>query len=178
MSDTLEYQPSERDLALSSHARRKAFHRSIEAKAEALRAPPIVCPARTWEDVAPPVVELPGMTAPEFYKECWFQILSVSPPPRLSLAQIKNAVCQHYGVTAAEMISARRQLFIIRPRQVAMYLCRQLTLLSMPVIGNAFGGRDHTTILHASRRVPFFMANDKKFAEEVAGIRAHLESLL
>lgn len=182
MSETLEHHPSEKELALSAHMRRQVFHRSIDAKAAALRAPPVVCPARSWDSVAPPARPEPPAPAeaPAKYqfKETWFQIVDVSAPRQLSMGQIKRAVCDHYGVNVNDVVSARRTLDIIRPRQVAMYLCKELTGLSLPQIGMQFGDRDHTTILHAVRKITRLVGEDANLAEAVDTIRRRLESLL
>lgn len=175
MSDTLDH---ERELALTAPQRHELFHRDIMAKAAALTAPK---PFPTWESVAPaplPEAELPSMPAPEFYKECWFQIDGVSPCKKLTMMQIKQTVCRHFGVSHEDMVSARRSGYIIRPRQVAMYLCKELTPFSLPMIGRAFGGRDHTTALHAVRRIQAFIRIEPDLASSVAGLRFHLESLL
>jgi hypothetical protein len=79
--------------------------------------------------------------------------LNSTVPPSLSIRAIQSVVCQHYGVSLADLCSSRRDLVIVLPRQVAVWLCRRLTTHSMPAIGHHFGGRDHTTILHAARRV-------------------------
>lgn len=175
MSDTLDH---ERELALTAPQRHERFHREIKAKAAALRVPK---PFPTWQSVTPlplPEAELPSMPAPEFYKECWFQIDGVSPCKKLSMMQIKQAVGIHYRVSVEDMVSQRRQKYIVLPRFVAMYLCKQLTPFSLPVIGRDFGGRDHTTALSAIRRVEAMVETDPKLATTVAQLRAHLESLL
>lgn len=75
------------------------------------------------------------------------------PPVR----RIINTVGQHYGISANDIVSARRTADIVLPRQVAMYLARQTTPLSLPQISRSFGNRDHTTILHAIRRIKFYL---------------------
>ena len=76
-------------------------------------------------------------------------------PPRAgprSIGEIQAAACTHFGISGEELVSSARSARIAWPRQVAMYLARELTSESLPVIGRQFGGRDHTTVLHACRR--------------------------
>lgn len=95
--------------------------------------------------------------------------------PRIpQLSEIKAAVCAHFGVQLFEMSSHRRGRAVARPRQVAMYLACEMTPLSLPAIGRHFGGRDHTTVMHARRMVPEFTARDKTLSAAVDDIRARL----
>ena len=187
MIGTLENPTAERELALSAPARRKEFHRGIDAKAAALRAKEIDAAtaaaeaerlaAATWESEAPAWPVTPPLSEREFFKECWFLIEGVS-PKRPSLGEIKRAVCSHYRLPEEAMIVGRRRVDWLRPRQLAMYLCNTMTTKSMPEIGRAFGGADHTTVLHAGRRLPVLMAKDPTFAAVVAKIRTQLEEAL
>ena len=86
--------------------------------------------------------------------------LNSSVPQPLSIRAIQLAVCQHYRITLIDLLSARRTAAVVLPRQVAVWLCRRLTTHSMPAIGQHFGGRDHTTILHAARRVDELRRSD------------------
>ena len=88
---------------------------------------------------------------------------------------IKGLVCDRYNVRPAEMDSPRRARSVARPRQVAMYLAKQLTSLSLPDIGRKFG-RDHSTVLHGVRKIEGLMKDDKALAEEVEALRRQLES--
>jgi chromosomal replication initiator protein len=74
------------------------------------------------------------------------------------------------------MSSARRARAVARPRQVAMYLSKQLTSRSLPEIGRAFGGRDHTTVMHAVRKIEELVKSDSAFAEDVELLTRMLES--
>ena len=74
-----------------------------------------------------------------------------------------------------DLISARRARVVARPRQVAMYLCKMLTSKSLPEIGRGFGGRDHTTVIHAVRKIEELMATDGQLAEDVENLRRLLE---
>jgi hypothetical protein len=88
-----------------------------------------------------------------------------------STTQIKSAVCEAFDVPEAEMVSANRERPIARPRQVAMYLSRQLTTYSYPNIGRFFGNRDHTTVIHAVTQVTRLMGEDPLFKDKVETIR-------
>ncbi len=95
---------------------------------------------------------------------------------KVSIQEIQKRVCEHYNIRVAEMSSARRARNIARPRQIAMYLAKQLTSKSLPDIGRHFGDRDHTTVMHAVSRVTELIAQDAAFAEDVELLRRMLES--
>jgi chromosomal replication initiator protein len=80
---------------------------------------------------------------------------------RHSIDEIQAAACEHFGVSSEEMLSSSRTARVAWPRQVAMYLSRELTGESLPAIGRRFGGRDHTTVLHAWRRTSAKIAADE-----------------
>jgi len=95
---------------------------------------------------------------------------------RVTIQEIQKKVAEHWNIRVSEMSSARRSRNIARPRQVAMYLAKQLTSKSLPDIGRHFGDRDHTTVMHAVSRVTALMAADAAFAEDVELLRRMLES--
>ena len=86
---------------------------------------------------------------------------------RVTIDEIQRRVAEHFNMKMAEMTSARRARVVARPRQVAMYLCKQLTQRSLPEIGRKFGGRDHTTVMHAVRKIEELMLSDRALAEDV-----------
>ncbi|MEQ8605074.1 MAG: chromosomal replication initiator protein DnaA [Marivibrio sp.] len=94
---------------------------------------------------------------------------------RITIEEIQKRVAEHYNIKLAEMHSARRSRAIARPRQVAMYLAKQLTSRSLPEIGRKFGGRDHTTVMHAVKKVDELRGSDAGFAEDVELLRRMLE---
>jgi len=94
---------------------------------------------------------------------------------RLSIDDIQRKVAEHYNIRLTEMASARRSRAVARPRQVAMYLAKQLTSRSLPEIGKRFGNRDHTTVLHAVNKITELMQEDPAFAEDVSLLRKMLE---
>ncbi len=93
-----------------------------------------------------------------------------------SLADITAAACHHFDLTPAELVSSSRAPRIAWPRQIAMYLARELTASSLPAIGRHFGGRDHTTVLHACRRTSSRMSTDPSARTAVDNVRAELRS--
>lgn len=90
--------------------------------------------------------------------------------PRIE--QVQSAVCERYGVTMVDLSSVRRTANIVLPRQVAMYLCRELTLRSLPEIGRRFGMRDHTTVLHATRKIHSLRSTDEKLDADLVALSA------
>lgn len=92
-----------------------------------------------------------------------------------TIAQIKEAVSDYFKIPPIEMISARRGRWCARPRQVAMYLARTMTLNTLPDIGHRFGGRDHTTVIHAVRQITKLMATDDDIALAVAELTKRLD---
>jgi chromosomal replication initiator protein len=93
---------------------------------------------------------------------------------RLSVEEIQRKVAEHFNLKVAEMYSDRRSRIVARPRQVAMYLSKQLTTHSLPEIGRKFGGRDHTTVMHAVKKVDELMLADPAMAEDVELLRRAL----
>ena len=94
---------------------------------------------------------------------------------RVTIEEIQKRVAEHFNIKLSEMSSARRSRAVARPRQVAMYLAKQLTQRSLPEIGRKFGGRDHTTVMHAVRKVDELRGADAAFAEDVELLRRMLE---
>ena len=93
---------------------------------------------------------------------------------RVTIEEIQKRVAEHFNIRIADMHSARRARSVARPRQVAMYLAKQLTSRSLPEIGRKFGGRDHTTVMHAVKKVDELRDIDSSFAEDVELLRRML----
>ena len=89
---------------------------------------------------------------------------------RITVDDIQKTVSEYYGLKQADLLSERRNRAIARPRQTAMWLCKQLTTRSLPDIGRRFGGRDHTTVLHAVRRIEELKAIDAPLAADVEAL--------
>jgi chromosomal replication initiator protein len=94
---------------------------------------------------------------------------------RITIDDIQKQVAAHFNIRLADMYSARRARSIARPRQVAMYLAKQLTSRSLPEIGRKFGGRDHTTVMHAVRKVEELRDTDSSFAEDLELLKRILQ---
>ncbi|HEY0115671.1 MAG TPA: chromosomal replication initiator protein DnaA [Allosphingosinicella sp.] len=94
---------------------------------------------------------------------------------RISIDEIQTKVSEHYRIRKAEMTSARRAREVARPRQVAMYLSKQLTPRSLPEIGRRFGGRDHTTVIHAVRRIEQLRSEDTELDNDIRLLTRQLE---
>jgi chromosomal replication initiator protein len=87
---------------------------------------------------------------------------------RVKIEDILKVVSRHYNVGRNDLLSARRAREVVMPRQIGMYLAKKLTARSLPEIGRRFGGRDHSTVLHAVRKIDEQMKNDEKLARELA----------
>ena len=95
---------------------------------------------------------------------------------RTTIDQIQKKVAEHFNIKISDMHSARRSRTIARPRQIAMYLSKNLTTRSLPEIGRKFGGRDHTTVIHAIKKVEELKKNDSNFTEDVEILTRSLET--
>jgi chromosomal replication initiator protein len=96
-------------------------------------------------------------------------------PRRVKIEDIQRVVARQYNVSRSDLLSSRRTANVVRPRQVAMYLAKTLTLRSLPEIGRRFGGRDHTTVLHAVRKIEGLVGNDVALAEEIEVLKRQLQ---
>jgi chromosomal replication initiator protein len=94
---------------------------------------------------------------------------------RVTIEDIQKRVAEYFSIKTSDMQSARRSQNVARPRQVAMYLSKMLTTRSLPEIGRKFGGRDHTTVLHAVKKVEEIISQDKEFSEDLEILRRTLE---
>ena len=94
-------------------------------------------------------------------------LVNAGEPKRVRIEDIQRIVARHYNVSKQELVSNRRTRVIVKPRQIAMYLSKTLTPRSFPEIGRRFGGRDHTTVLHAVRKIEDLIAKDTKLNHEL-----------
>ncbi|MBV2142183.1 chromosomal replication initiator protein DnaA [Falsochrobactrum sp. TDYN1] len=94
-------------------------------------------------------------------------LIRAGEPKRIRIEEIQRIVARHYNVSKQDLLSNRRTRTIVKPRQVAMYLAKMLTPRSLPEIGRRFGGRDHTTVLHAVRKIEDLVGADTKLAQEL-----------
>jgi chromosomal replication initiator protein len=94
---------------------------------------------------------------------------------RVKIEDIQKLVASHYSVSRADILSSRRTAAVVKPRQVAMFLAKMLTLRSLPEIGRRFGGRDHTTVLHAVRKIEGLLQSDTILREELELLKRMLQ---
>jgi hypothetical protein len=95
---------------------------------------------------------------------------ALSYKPRVLVSVVRRVVCARYGVNETDLLSVRRTAKVVRPRQIAMYLAKTLTTNSLSEIGRRFGGRDHTTVLHAVRKIGAIKESDPVVAAELRAL--------
>jgi chromosomal replication initiator protein len=110
----------------------------------------------------------------ELTQDCLADILRAS-DRKLTIEEIQRKVAEHYNIRLSDMIGPKRVRTIARPRQIAMYLAKQLTLRSLPEIGRRFGGRDHTTIMHGVRKIEELMSTDSQLSDDLQMLRRQLQ---
>ncbi|MFY0595417.1 MAG: chromosomal replication initiator protein DnaA [Cognatishimia sp.] len=108
-------------------------------------------------------------------QDCLSDVLRAS-ERKISVEEIQRRVAEHYNIRLSDMIGPKRVRTFARPRQVAMFLCKQLTSRSLPEIGRRFGGRDHTTVMHGVRRIEELRSSDGQIAEDLELLRRALEA--
>jgi chromosomal replication initiator protein len=94
---------------------------------------------------------------------------------RMRIEEIQRVVSRHFNVSRSDLLSARRTANVVRPRQIAMYLAKTLTLRSLPEIGRRFGGRDHTTVLHAVRKIEALIRTETALAAQIDALKCELQ---
>jgi chromosomal replication initiator protein len=108
-------------------------------------------------------------------QDCLADVLRAS-QQKISIEEIQRRVAEHYNIRISDLIGPKRLRAFARPRQVAMFLCKQLTSRSLPEIGRRFGGRDHTTVMHGVKRIQELRNQDAQIDEDVELLRRSLES--
>ncbi|WP_068084647.1 chromosomal replication initiator protein DnaA [Polycladidibacter stylochi] len=103
-------------------------------------------------------------------------LIRAAEPRRVKIEDIQRVVSKHYNVSRADLLSARRTRTIVRPRQIAMYLAKMMTPRSLPEIGRRFGNRDHTTVLHAVRKIEELSKADNGLAQELELLKRMLDA--
>lgn len=93
---------------------------------------------------------------------------------RITVDEIQKTTADHFGLKQSDLLSERRTRAVTRPRQIAMYLCKQLTTRSYPDIGRRFGGRDHTTAIHAVKRIEALIGTDEQIARDTEALTRKL----
>lgn len=116
----------------------------------------------------------PPPARPKYFP--WFSITEELGPRKILISQIQRSVAAHFGIKVTDLISARRTRDLIIPRHIAIYLAKEMTPRSLPAIGRAFGGRDHTTALNAIRNTRARLElGDPEVTAAVAAVRAEIE---
>ncbi|ARC35779.1 chromosomal replication initiator protein DnaA [Paracoccus yeei] len=108
-------------------------------------------------------------------QECLADILRAN-DRKVSIEEIQRKVAEHYNIRLSDMIGPKRVRTVARPRQIAMYLAKQMTSRSLPEIGRRFGGRDHTTIMHGVKKIEELRSADRSLAEDIDLLRRLLEA--
>ncbi|MDQ3921072.1 MAG: chromosomal replication initiator protein DnaA [Actinomycetota bacterium] len=103
-------------------------------------------------------------------------ILLVAAYREIPVELIQHEVCRYFGISKADLVSANRSKAFAYPRQIAMYLCRELTDESLPKIGRAFGGRDHSTVMHATSKISNLINSDRDVFNQIHEITYHIKS--
>ena len=111
----------------------------------------------------------------ELTQDCLADILKAS-DRKVTVEEIQRKVSEHYNIRLSDMIGPKRVRTYARPRQVAMYLAKQLTSRSLPEIGRRFGGRDHTTVMHGVKRIEELRNKDSQIADDLELLRRSLEA--
>ena len=111
----------------------------------------------------------------ELTQDCLADVLRAS-ERKVTVEEIQRKVSDYYNIRLSDIIGPKRLRSYARPRQVAMYLCKQLTSRSLPEIGRRFGGRDHTTVMHGVRRIEELKLTDVQLADDVEMLRRALEA--
>lgn len=171
------YTPSEREAVIARRARLQRI------AGRAVADTPIILRAQTAENVPEPAPQLSWEEKQKHLhqkiKTPWFSIVGDSGPTeprRPSLEQIRRAVGQYYGFSQTILIAQRRTAPVVHARQVAMYLAKTLSLRSLPEIGRRFGNRDHTTVLHAVRKIEALIKTEGSVGAEIEAITAELRA--
>jgi chromosomal replication initiator protein len=111
----------------------------------------------------------------ELAQDCLADVLRAS-ERKITIEEIQRRVAEHYNIRLSDLIGPKRVRPVARPRQGAMYLCKKLTTRSLPEIGRRFGGRDHTTVMHAIKRIEELIQTDSQLADDIEMLRRSLEA--
>jgi len=111
-----------------------------------------------------------------FYQNFWcWDLVTATNRILPTVKNIQNVVANHFDISVMDMVSARRTKNLILPRHVALYLAKEMTELSYPVIGRYFGGRDHSTIIHAVEKITARMESEPELKRTIDGLRGLFE---
>lgn len=180
-----------------SQAKFMQEHRERRARIAALAKPDtgIIClsaSARSQRAEVPPVVELAPIpeTPPvqqwaerqfQIHKPTWFSIVEEIDPPKTvkpTVGMIQRICAKYFDLSLNRLLSCSRAYEVVRPRQIAMFLAKEFTMQTLPEIGRRFEGKDHTTILHAVRKIAKKAGDDKQLADDLDALREQIRSAL
>lgn len=138
----------------------------------------------TADRTEPPPVEKPQQESPDDdwadrQKKLWFGVVADLGPvtPRaIHISDIQKAAANFYNSTVTDMCGPRRTAQVVRARQIAMYLAKTLTLRSLPDVGRRFGNRDHTTVLHAVRKIEGLLPRDPNLVAEIEFLKSEVSA--
>ena len=169
--------PTQIEIARKKREREERFALAAQRLAQSkvvVVAPPVV-PVDPGAAVAD-WVERQKQLAPTPMKETWFSIVDeiVTEPARPRIEQIQRETIAFFEIPMTALMSERRTADVVLPRQVAMYLSKNLTIRSLPEIGRRFGGRDHTTVLHSVRKIERLLLTDEDVKDAVETIKQKL----
>jgi chromosomal replication initiator protein len=109
----------------------------------------------------------------ELTQDCLSDVLKAS-DRKVTVEEIQRKVSDHYNIRLSDMVGPKRVRNFARPRQIAMYLSKQMTSRSLPDIGRRFGGRDHTTVMHGVKKIEELMITDSQIADDIELLRRSL----
>lgn len=159
--------------ALCGHGEDRPIIKPTPASTQVIVQAPPSPPQSEAERIAEWVKRQRKLFPPLPAKPLWFSIeeeIIPEEPRRPKIEEIQRAVAESYAITRVELCSRRRHASVVRPRQVAMYLAKTMTHQSLPEIGRRFGGRDHTTVLHAVRKMDALRKRDQKLDAEIVKV--------
>lgn len=168
------------------HERHKAFRAHIARLAVpdcvAEKAVCKVAPVKTLQPESFPAEPDPPLAVwVERQKQIWFSIVDEIDPPKhkqIRVEEIQRIVGDRFKIDRNDLISIRRTAKVVLPRQIAMYLAKQYTLQTLPELGRRFAGRDHTTVLHAIRKIERLVKTDIAIADDIAALRTVIDGML
>lgn len=152
----IELTPTQRQIA----DRRRQFHASIAAHARSLAR----SKATKWETVVEAALRDPPAPSTRF----WF---SIEDGPKHTIRSVQDAVCKKFNIDRTRLLQRRRLKGVVLPRQIAMYLCREVTTHSLPEIGRRFGGFDHTSVMSSVRKIENLIKTDPDMANVIRELR-------
>jgi chromosomal replication initiator protein len=103
-------------------------------------------------------------------------LVSTTEGPQITAATIMAVIAEYFSVSMDDLTGASRSRVLVQARQIAMYLCRELTELSLPKIGQTFGGRDHTTVMHADRKIRSLMAERMSVYNQITELTSRIKA--